>query len=189
LYGHRVGQQLVSGHWTLREIDAQFRNLLNERRIPKLIGIEAYENHFILHRKWLPDKQVVVPEESAGRYFGAAKLLRDTDHFSTVKPTSREHPAYELLADFFEKKFGKDDITDASGQPATVTFVFERAPTYPILRFSVVHRPTAARARQEAGYALTQIHSCQLSRTGVRKRYWVGASEMDALVTGRDSGA
>jgi hypothetical protein len=44
LYGHRIGQQLASGHWTVREIDAQFKNLLNERRIPKLVGVEAYEN-------------------------------------------------------------------------------------------------------------------------------------------------
>jgi hypothetical protein len=110
LYGHSVGEQLASGHWTLREIDAQFKNLVNERRIPKLVGVEAYENHFIIHRRWLPDRQVVVTEESAGRYFGAPILLRNTDHFTSVKPTSRKHPTYELLADFFERNFGIDVI-------------------------------------------------------------------------------
>jgi len=108
-YGHSIGKQLASGHWTVKEIDAQFKNLLNERRIPKLVGVEAYENHFIFHRKWLPDKQVIVTEESVGRYFGSPILLRNTDHFSTVKPTSREHPSYELLGDFFEKHFRTDE--------------------------------------------------------------------------------
>jgi hypothetical protein len=136
LFGHSIGKQLASGHWTTREIDAQFKNLLNERRIPRLMGVEAYENHFIVHRKWLPDKKVIVTEESAGRYFGAPKLLRGTNHFSTVKPTNRDHPAYELLLDFFEKHFGNQDHT-ALSDAAVVSFVFERYPSYPILRFSV----------------------------------------------------
>jgi pimeloyl-ACP methyl ester carboxylesterase len=106
IYGHRVGKQLIAGHWTLKDLDAQFKNLLNDRRIPNLVGIEAYENHFVFHRRWLPNKQVVVTEDSAGRYFGAPVLLRNTDHFTISKPTGRTHPSYELLADFFDRHFG-----------------------------------------------------------------------------------
>jgi hypothetical protein len=109
------------------DLDAQFKNLVNERRIPKMFGVEAYENHFILHRKWLPDKQVVVSKESAGRYFGAPIMLRDTDHFSSVKPTNREHPAHQLLIDFYERHFGKasqttlkSNLTDGGWPPNNV---------------------------------------------------------------------
>jgi hypothetical protein len=139
IYGHSVGKQLRAGNWTLKEIDAQFKNLVNERRIPGLVGIEAYENHFILHRKWLPDRQVVVTEESAGRYFGAPILLRNTDHFSSVKPTDREHPSYELLVDFLEKHFGADRERTALSGAQIVSFVFETQPTYPRLKFSVTN--------------------------------------------------
>jgi tetratricopeptide (TPR) repeat protein len=101
LYGNEALQQLEEHHWTTRELHAQFKDLINEHKIPQLSGIEAYENHFIFHRKWLPDKFVVVTEESAGKYFGAPKLLRQTDHFSSVKPDGFDHPAHELLVDFY----------------------------------------------------------------------------------------
>jgi hypothetical protein len=55
------------------------------------------------------------------------------------RATSREHPAYELLADFFEKHFSEDDTKQVGDRPATISFVFERSPLYPILRFSVLN--------------------------------------------------
>jgi len=76
-YNQRLGIQLKWGNWSLRDLDARFKDLVNNRTIPSFIGIEAYENRFIFHRKWLPDRSVVVTEESAGRYFGAAVLLRE----------------------------------------------------------------------------------------------------------------
>lgn len=106
-YENELGKQLKWGNWSLRDLDARFKNLLYERRIPNIAGVEAYENHFIIHRKWLRDTNFVVTEESAGRYFGAPKLLRNTDHFSTVKPDSESHPGYELLADFLQQDFNR----------------------------------------------------------------------------------
>ena len=105
LYGHAVGQQLQEDNWFLRELDAQFKIMLVEKRIPGLVGIEAHENHFVVHRKWVPDKLVVVPEDSAGRYWGPSKLLRATDHFTSVKPSDKRHPAHELLVDFCQAHF------------------------------------------------------------------------------------
>lgn len=105
LYNQQLGRQLRWREWNLRDLDARFKNLLNERRIPNLYGIEAQENHFIIHRKWWRNKLVVVTEESAGRYFGAPILLRNTNHFSIVKPNSTRHPAHELLLDFYSKHF------------------------------------------------------------------------------------
>lgn len=113
LYNQRLGEQLEWGGWSLRDLDARFRDLLDQRRLPKLRGVEAYENHFVFHRKWLPNKWVVVTEQSAGRYFGAPVLLRKTNHFTAVKPDSKQHPAHELLVDFWQKHI-------AAGVPALV---------------------------------------------------------------------
>lgn len=100
-YGQKLGQQLQWGSWSLRDLDMRFKDLVAQKRIPGLSGVEAYENHFIVHRKWLPDKAVVVTEESAGKYFGAPILLRDTDHFSAAKPDCVSHPSNRLLVDFY----------------------------------------------------------------------------------------
>ena len=71
--------------------------------IRDLVGVEACENYFILHRKWFPDRSIVVTEESAGHYFGAAKMLRGTDHFTAIKPDGLRHPTHELLVDFWQR--------------------------------------------------------------------------------------
>jgi hypothetical protein len=107
LYNQRLGEQLQWGNWSLRDLDARFKNLVNQHRLPGLRGIEAYENHFVFHRRLLPSKTLVVTEESAGRYFGAPVLLRNTNHFSCVKPDSLHHPAHELLVDFWTKEMAK----------------------------------------------------------------------------------
>ena len=104
LYNQRLGQQLEWGSWSLKDLDARFRDLVYQHRLPGLRGVEAYENHFVFHRKWLPNKRLVVTEESAGRYFGAPTLLRKTNHFTSVKPDSKNHPAHELLVDFWQNQ-------------------------------------------------------------------------------------
>jgi hypothetical protein len=95
----------VWGGANLMDLDERFKTLLDEKRIPHLVGVEAYENHFILHRKWLPDIPRVVTELSAGRYFGRPVCLRKTNHFSSVKPFGVRHPAHELLVDFWTRHF------------------------------------------------------------------------------------
>lgn len=105
MYNNRMGRQLRLDNDLLRDLDDRFRTLVHERRIARLSGVEAYENHFIVHRKWWPNRQVIVTKESAGRYFGAPKLLPKTDHFSSCKPSSVRHPAYALLLDFYTHEF------------------------------------------------------------------------------------
>jgi len=107
LYNQQLGIQLQWGNWSLRDLDARFKDLLYQHRLPGLRGIEAHENHFIFHRRWLPNKSLVVTEESAGRYFGAPVLLRNTNHFTCVKPDSERHPAHELIVDFWTKDMTK----------------------------------------------------------------------------------
>jgi hypothetical protein len=99
-YKNALGLQLQWGSWSLEDLDSRFRRLIVEKRIPHLSGAEACENHFVIHRKFWPDKRVVVTKESAGRYFGPAVMLRDTDHFTCVKPEGSKHPGYEFLQDF-----------------------------------------------------------------------------------------
>jgi hypothetical protein len=99
-YHSALGVQLRWGSWSLEDLDSRFRRLIAEKRIPNLSGVEACENHFVIHRKWLPDKKFVVTKESAGRYFGPAIMLADTDHFTCVKPQGPNHPAYQFLQDF-----------------------------------------------------------------------------------------
>lgn len=117
LYNQQLGIQLQWGSWSLRDLDARFRNLVNQRRLPGLRGIEAYENHFVFHRPWLPNKKVIVTEESAGRYFGAPVLLRKTNHFTCVKPDSLRHPTHELLVDFWTKEMTKP-LSDRPAVPS-----------------------------------------------------------------------
>lgn len=99
-YNAQLARQLEWGNNSLDDLDERFHRLINERRIPHLLGVEAYENHFVFHRKFLPDHLVVVDKNSAGRYFAPAHLLAQTDHFTSVKPDSGHHPAHELLVDF-----------------------------------------------------------------------------------------
>jgi tetratricopeptide (TPR) repeat protein len=100
LYNAQLARQLEWGNNSLDDLDERFQRLIKERRIPRLRGIEAYENHFIFHRKLLPDRSVVVNKSSAGRYFAPPHQLPQTDHFTCVKPDSERHPAHELLVDF-----------------------------------------------------------------------------------------
>jgi pimeloyl-ACP methyl ester carboxylesterase len=105
LYNNKMGSQLRWNNVFLEELDGNFKNLVNNKLLPNLVGREAVENHFIVHRKWLPNRWLVVEEQSGGRYFARAIRLRDTDHFSAVKPDGAKHPAYELLADFYTNDF------------------------------------------------------------------------------------
>ena len=94
------------GSWSLREIDKNFKYLLAEKQLPELHGVEALEHHFIVHRRFLPSRTVVVTEESGGRYFGPPVRLPNTNHFTSVKPDGNKHPAHQLLLNFVLKHFG-----------------------------------------------------------------------------------
>ena len=97
VYGQEQVRELEWGNDLLTNLDAQFKDLKDEDRIPKLHGVEFCESYFIapgplffLKWKWIPlrTKSVVVTEESAGNYFAAVRRIPRTDHFTCVKPTS-----------------------------------------------------------------------------------------------------
>lgn len=104
LVDHEMGKELQWDNPFLTELDKDFKNLVDQRLIPSLAGIELLENHFIL--KWLSIvKKEVVSRESAGRYFGEPRLLANTDHISAVKPDGPRHPAHMRLRSFYTLRY------------------------------------------------------------------------------------
>jgi hypothetical protein len=107
VYAQKMSKQLRWGNESLTDLDDRFKSLIDEKRIKHLTGVEAIENRFIVHFKWLWlfNKTRVVDKEAAARYFAEPRTLRDTNHFTTVKPGDRKHPGYELLLDFYTHKY------------------------------------------------------------------------------------
>lgn len=68
-FGNGLAAQWQSGNDSLDELDERFWRLIREQRIRRLIGMEAYERHFVIYNKFLSAKSKVVPKESAERYF------------------------------------------------------------------------------------------------------------------------
>lgn len=110
-YDNQLGRHLRWGNDLLQNLDDRFKDVLDRRTIPQLVGIEACENHFIIHRKFWPNRMKVVKKDSAGRYF-AVRMLANTDHFSVVKPSSASHPAHLLLVDFWLRHYGPPLASD-----------------------------------------------------------------------------
>ena len=112
-YNQQLGLQLQWGGESLTDLDGQFKDLVNQRRL-NLIGTEAYEHYFILRRRLpsfldrlIPNRRKIVDKLSAGRYFGDARLIENTDHFSIVKPNGVQHPSHEFLVSFLTNEFEK----------------------------------------------------------------------------------
>jgi hypothetical protein len=98
-FKHTQGTELKWGNWNLEDLDGRFRIIMSAKKI-NLLGAEACENKFIFDASWLPPVEPVVSRNSAGAYFDRVRMLADTDHFTCVKPSDRDHPAYEFLLDF-----------------------------------------------------------------------------------------
>ncbi|MGH8514360.1 MAG: esterase/lipase family protein, partial [Gammaproteobacteria bacterium] len=145
LYQQKMAKQLRWGSDVLIDLDRNFKDMVYERRIPDLLGVEGLENHFIVHKKLWPDARVVVDEESGGRYFGAPIRLRGTDHFSAAKPHDKDHPAHELLSDFLRRqvrpviaKSAEARVTALQQDVRGVRGMFEKLEDTPILAGSEV---------------------------------------------------
>jgi pimeloyl-ACP methyl ester carboxylesterase len=112
MYESELGRTLMTNSAVLSDLDRRFKDLVANGTLPFLVGIEAIEHQRIFHRKYLPNFKVfevtrLVPRESGGRYFGDARLLTRTDHFSTVKPNDERHPAHDLLLEFYSGRFAQ----------------------------------------------------------------------------------
>jgi len=109
-FKNEQGKILRWGSEMLQDLDSRFKWLLQDKEFPNLSGKAACEHHFIVRNKWTPPLEPLVSEVSAGRYFGPAVMLRDTDHFTCVKPYGHDHPGYQFLFDFY-RGFGQGGPT------------------------------------------------------------------------------
>jgi len=114
------------------DLDARFADLVAQRRLPRLVGLDAFENKFIIPSRIWNTEYVVSAVDSAS-YFGAFKIVPKSDHFSIAKPTSVSHPSHQLLWDFFETRFrplastGVDFATSPSQVASLLKLLQERA--------------------------------------------------------------
>jgi hypothetical protein len=104
----QLAQQLQPTDQLLSQLDDNFRDLQlnpneNQNQLV-IIGTEALENHFIIHRRYLPDKTFVVAKSSGSRYFfGTPNYMGGTDHFSIVKPSGLGDRSHNFLFAFYDR--------------------------------------------------------------------------------------
>lgn len=105
LFGNDTARQLKYLCSSLVDLDHRFKILVDEKRIPNLVGAEAIEHKglgrlSILNRVLSP----VVRYDSASRYW-PSQILPNTDHFSIAKPEHLDAPPHLFLYDFFSRNF------------------------------------------------------------------------------------
>ena len=148
-YHQKLGLQLRWAGETLEEIHDRFKELMDNREavMPYLVGAEACENKMVFRKsiprllRWMvPPSWKVVSTLSAGQYFGSVKALRDTDHFSTVKPNGFDAPAHEFLVTFMARARDKFGPQPTASTPA---LAISGAHQIPASKMSMAQRRTA----------------------------------------------
>lgn len=97
-YKNKIAAQLKNSNGSLQDLDERFKDLIQRKTLPRLVGAEAIEHHFQLHWEFLPGFSPVVTRESASRYFGKGTVLPNTNHSTCVKPTDHNHVSHKFLA-------------------------------------------------------------------------------------------
>lgn len=106
LYGHKVAAELLPESDSLKDIDDRFRAARDDGRFSSLVGAEAVEHKGLATSRFLPQIfPPIVDGRSASRYFGAERIIADTDHFSIVKPDGPNSPSHQFLVQFIQSKF------------------------------------------------------------------------------------
>ncbi|MGO9257758.1 MAG: esterase/lipase family protein [Bryobacteraceae bacterium] len=123
---HETGRQLGWKSPDLADLDRRFRDLIEQKLIPDLMGRELCEHRFLIYRRWLAPIlnrfPPVVELDSAGRYFGDARRLPDTDHSSAVKPDSDKHCAHVQLREFYAEVVERFPVRNWTSPKATQQF-------------------------------------------------------------------
>lgn len=104
LFGNKMAGQLARDNDFIMDLDARFADLVSQKKLPGLVGIDAFENKFIIPGIIFNDTHVVTAQDSAS-YFGSYKIIPKSDHFSIAKPNSHSHPSHQLLWDFYETTY------------------------------------------------------------------------------------
>lgn len=107
--GHSQGTGLQWEARDLISLDERFRQLLHQKRIPRLVGAEAQE-HLGPIKTWIGKlfSPPIVPANSGSRYFGAPRLLGGTSHSTITKPSDYEAPCHRFLLRFLLEDYKVD---------------------------------------------------------------------------------
>lgn len=103
-FKNRMAGELSRDNDFVLDLDSRFADFVQQKLIPGLVGIDAFENKFVVPG-FLWNRTHVVRATDSASYFGAYKIIPNTDHFSIVKPTSPSHPSHQLLYNFYETRF------------------------------------------------------------------------------------
>jgi hypothetical protein len=111
VYNNRLAQQLRRDDPVLTDLDKRFKTFVYSQQGFQLVGTEAWESKFILHKKWFPDTRRVVDEFSAARYFDSGTQIASVDHFSIVKPASIQDDSHVFLVNYYLTKYKRAKLT------------------------------------------------------------------------------
>jgi len=103
-FGNKMAGQLARDNDFIVDLDARFADLISSKKLPNLVGIDIFENKFILPGTFFSSTYVVSPQDSAS-YFGAYRIVPDSDHFSIAKPNSVSDASHQFLYEFYETTF------------------------------------------------------------------------------------
>ncbi|MEM8951285.1 MAG: alpha/beta hydrolase [Pseudomonadota bacterium] len=107
----KQGEQLGFNNPFLESLDKDFKNLVHRDKIPRLKGVEWLEHYLLFGMLGkivgIGRDEVLVDEQSGGRYFGEPERMPGSDHVSIAKPSSRDHESHRALVYFHKRTFKK----------------------------------------------------------------------------------
>lgn len=116
IFKNKMAGELDRDNDFVLDLDSRFADLVAQKRIPRLVGIDAFENKFIVPGFFFNSEHIVKATDSAS-YFGAYRILPNTEHFTISKPTSLSDSPHQLLVEFYETRF-KPAVPKIERKPA-----------------------------------------------------------------------
>jgi pimeloyl-ACP methyl ester carboxylesterase len=109
-YSNRMATDLQRDNSYVNALDRDFADLVSKKeQIPKLAGMDIFESRFIIATPWYKlftsNEEFVVSAEDSASYFGAYKIIPNSDHFSIVKPSDARDPVETYLVNFYLQDF------------------------------------------------------------------------------------
>lgn len=107
LAGNEMADELKPESPFLKALFTDFQDLLAGTFVREfsLTGTSGCENHFIVRRSWMPDLTRVVDSQSCGSFFNAPTIIRDTDHYTVVKPSGMNSQSHTFLLGFLQQQY------------------------------------------------------------------------------------
>jgi pimeloyl-ACP methyl ester carboxylesterase len=103
IYGNKMVGELARYNAFTMDLDQSFAALVGSKKL-QLVGVDIFESKFIISGM-VGLSERIVPAEDQASYFGAYKIIPDSDHFSIVKPMSVTHESHQRLYEFYETTY------------------------------------------------------------------------------------